>query len=141
MFEVVVAIFIMALIIIGVVILSTNSISNSSYSRNKTLAGRYAQEAIEWLRSQRDENISSFINNVTSNSSYCLDFLSWGNTGFCGDLEVIPNTVFKREVDLSTESSSPTMNIITATVVVSWSDTKGEHEARSVTDFTDIREK
>jgi len=143
MFEVVVAIFIMALIIVGVIILSTNSISNSSFSKNKTLAGRYAQEAIEWLRSQRDADMTIFTGRVSA-VPYCLTDISlanpWSNIGTCTSTEVIPETSFRREASLSTSQIS-LKNVIEATVVVYWSDSKGSHEVRSVTNFTDIREK
>lgn len=139
MFEVIIAIFVMAMVTIGVVILATNSISNSSFSRNKTLAGKYAQEAIEWLRGQRDEDITTFKTRILS-SPYCLDSLAWTNTGSCTSTEVIAGTIFERRVDLSSGLISG-KNIIEATVIVSWKDSKGYHEARSVTNFVDIREK
>ena len=143
LFEVIIAIFIMALVIVGIVILATNSIAYSSFSRNKTLAGRYAQEAIEWLRSQRDVDMAYFRTKVSS-SPYCLDTLTW-NTGACGNGEFVKDsaldtTIFKRSVDL-TETTISTKNVIEVTVVVSWDDPKGYHESRSVTSFTDIRQK
>ena len=139
MFEVVIAIFIMALIIVGVVILATNSIANSTFSKNKTLAGRYTQEAIEWLRGQRDAGMTLFKEKV-SPTPYCLDTLVWTNTGTCGDAEIVAGTTFKRQLNL-TESLISGKNVIEATVVVFWDDAKGNHEVRSVTNFTDIREK
>lgn len=139
MFEVVIALFIIAMIIVGVVSLSTTSLSNSIFSRNKTLAGRYSQEAIEWLRSQREENTALFLTN-TATSLYCLQTLSWTNVGACSSAEVILGTIFTREVvfDLSVVSSK---NIIEADVTTSWSDSRGYHEAKSITNFSDIRQK
>lgn len=142
MFEVVIAIFIMALVIVGVVILATNSISNASFSKNKTLAGRYTQEAIEWLRGQRDADIIVFKTKIAT-SPYCLNTLTW-NAGACGSSEFIIDsatgtTIFKRRVDLTT-SLINSKNIIEVTVIVSWDDSKGSHEVRSVTNFTDSRE-
>lgn len=143
MFEVVIAIFIMALVIVGVVILATNSIANSSFSKNKTLAGKYSQEAIEWLRGQRDSGMTQFRTKVAG-SPYCFDTLTW-NTGSCGSEEYVLDsslnkTVFKRNVTL-TETQPGGKNVIEATVVVSWDDSKGSHESRLVTNFTDIRER
>jgi Tfp pilus assembly protein PilV len=139
MFEVVIALFIISMIIVGVVSLSTNSLSNTIFSRNKTLAGRYSQEAVEWLRSQREENTSAFLLNVAT-STYCLDNLSWMNAGSCGSSEVIPGTIFTREVSFGSSSISG-KNIIEVDITTSWSDSKGYHEAKSVTNFSDIREK
>lgn len=137
MFEVVLALFIMAMIIIGVVFLSTNSISNSLFSRNKTLASRYSQEAVEWLRSEREKDVSLFI---TRSGTYCLDGLSWSKNRNCNATEIITSTILKRELILSKLIIS-NQNIINATVVTSWIDSKGAHSARSVTSFSDIREK
>lgn len=137
MFEVVLALFIITMIIVAVVILSTTSISNSLFSRNKTLANKYSQEAIEWLRSEKEKDISLFI---TRSGTYCLDSLSWLKNRNCNEAEVINSTVFKRELSIS-KSVVSGKNIIDATVVTSWTDSKGLHQARVVTNFSDIREK
>lgn len=138
LFEVVLALGIMTLITVGVVILTLYSIRNASFARNKNLAAKYAQEAIEWLRSERDNDISIFKSRVPT-VDYCLNSLSWSNTGQCGVSEYIPNTNFVRDLSFTVDLTDKT--IITATVVVYWTDSQGYHESRSSTDFTDIREK
>lgn len=139
MFEVVLALFIITMIIVAVVILSTNAISNSLFSRSKTQASRYSQEAVEWLRRERENNSKTF-GVVTNTGTYCLVALNFSNTGTCAANEIITNTIFKREVNFSTRLVS-SKTIITATVITSWQDSKGYHEVRSSTDFSDIREK
>jgi Tfp pilus assembly protein PilV len=138
MFEVVMALFIMALIIVGVVFLSTNSIANSAFSRNKTIAGRYSQEAVEWLRGQRDSDPTLFVTNATG--TWCLASLGFTSHAACGSGSVITGTVFKRQV-VFTEDGSTSDTIIKAEVTTSWTDSKGTHTAKSITEFTDIREK
>ena len=144
LYEVVIAFFMMSVIIVGVVILATNSITNSSFSKNKTLASRYAQEATEWLRGQRDAGMDEFIAKIippVETYTYCLDTLSWSNTGTCSNSEFITgSTIFKREVVLRKIIYSG-KNIIEVDISVIWDDSKGEHEVRSVTNFSDIREK
>lgn len=141
MFEVLVAIFIITLITVGVVVVSTTSVANATFSRNGTQAGRYAQEAIEWLRDEEAINTTLFKTRIAQ-SVYCLNNLAWGNTGICGSGEEVvgSNGVFKREVTLTT-SVINTKNIIQATVKVYWVDSKGTHEVSSATNFSDIREK
>lgn len=139
MFEVVIALFIISMIIVGVVSLSTNSLSNSIYSRNKSLSGRYSQEAIEWLRSEREKDFESFVTHANT-PTYCLDTLAWTNIGTCSSSEIIANTIFTREVAFSTYAVSG-KNLIEASVTTFWNDSRGYHEARSVTNFGDIREK
>lgn len=140
MFEVVIALFIITMIIVGVVSLTTNSLSNAVFSKNKTLAGKFSQEAIEWLRFQREEDISLFLTNVTNSNRYCLQTLAWTNAGICSSSELITNTVFRREVVFTTSTVSG-KKLIEADVVTYWTDSKGYHESKSVTNFTDIREK
>jgi len=139
MFEVVLALFIITMIIVAVVILSTNSISNSLFSRSQNQGSRYSQEAVEWLRSQREQNSSDFVV-FAATPTYCLDSLSFTNIGSCGSTEYITSTIFVRQLNFS-QSISFGKRIVTATVVTYWQDAKGYHEARSVTEFSDIREK
>lgn len=139
MFEVVIALFIISMIIIGIVSLSTISLSNSIFSRNKNLAGKYSQEAIEWLRSQREQDVSIFLTNIGT-PTYCLQTLSWVNTGTCSSVEVIAGTIFRREVSFVTNTLSG-KKITEANVITYWNDSKGYHEAKSVTNFNDIRQK
>ncbi len=145
MFEVVIAIFIISLITVGVIVVSTTSVANSSFSRNGTLAGRYAQEGIEWLRDEESINTTLFKTRIPQ-SVYCLNNLGWGNIGVCADGEEVTgsNGVFKREVVLTTSQigcPAACKNIIQADVKVYWTDAKGTHEVKSVTNFSDIRER
>lgn len=143
LFEVVLALFIITLIIVAVVILSTNSISNSLSSRNNTLASKYTQEAIEWLRKQKEVDFTTFKSYATNNSTYCLTAsLNWNIPRNCSPLENTENistTIFKREVSFisALDGGKP---LITANVVTFWDDSKGRHEARTVTYFTDTRD-
>lgn len=131
MFEVVIALFIIAMVIVGVVSLSTVSLANSLYSRNKTLAGKYSQEAIEWLRSQTKADFTTFKTNTVG--VRCLNTLA-----FTSPPCQLINNLFKRQVTFTT-TTNPT--IIKAEVTTSWDDSKGTHESTAVTEFTDIRER
>ena len=139
LFEVVLALFIITLIIVAVVILSTNSISNSLSSRNNTLASKYTQEAVEWLRKQKEIDFDAFIENINRSDTFCLVTTLWNREGGCGTGEVITDTIFKREVSFVLEDISG-KTLITANVVTFWDDSKGRHEARTVTYFTDTRD-
>jgi len=139
LFEVVLALGVMTLITVGIVILTTHTVRNSSFSRNKNLASKYALEAIEWIRSERDKNINSFVNNA-ANPLYCLDSLTWTNVGACSSNEFISESIFLRNLRLETALISGKSEI-SATVIVSWTDAQGYHESRSTTTFSDIRER
>ena len=139
LFEVVVALGVVTMIIVAIIILATNSIRNTTYSRNKTLSSRYAQEAVEWLRNEREKGNSAFLLNIAV-PIYCFDNLSWTNAGVCDADETIAGTILKREAYFSTSLLSG-KNIVEAVVVVSWDDSQGYHEVRNTTNFTDTREK
>lgn len=139
LFEVVLALFVITMIIVGVVVVSTNSISNSLFSRNKTLAARYAQEGIEWLRLEKERDFSA-LSVFANTQTYCLNNLSFTNLGACNGSEFITGTEFEREVSF-TKLSENSKTIIEATVKTYWIDSKGYHESKSSTTFTDIRQR
>ena len=149
LFEVVVAIGIAALIIVGVVSLATTSIRNSSFSRNKTLASRFSQEAIEWLRVEKDADWDIFKTNVEScdlAGSCCVEAIPSWETGSCDVAEVIPGTIFIREAsftcldsDGTTQVLCPAAEIIETSLTTSWIDGQGTHDAKASTQFTNWR--
>lgn len=138
LFEVVVALAIASLIIFALVSLTSNAIRNTVFSKNKTLASKYAQEANEWLRSQRDSDPEVFINNTLS-PVWCLDSLDFVNVGACSASETVGTSIFLREVSFVSTTQSG-KSIIEATITVRWEDAQGTHEVVSVTNFTDWRQ-
>ena len=142
LFEVVMALGVIAVITVGVVSLSVNAIRNAAFSKNKTLAGRYAQEATEWLRSQRDTDFKAFYDHATVFTTYCLPALGWSITRSCNssDSEKITGTPLFRLISFSTTTISGKV-VIQADIKVYWTDAQGYHEVRSATSFTDWRQR
>ncbi len=136
LFEVIIALAISAIVITALVSLVSNSIQNAAFSRNKTLAANYAQEATEWIRGQRDTDIDLFVLNAVG--TRCLNSLSWN--GPCAAGAVIPNTPFTRQTTFTTFNPGG-KTIIEVDVSVSWTDSKGSHETRSATNFSDWRQR
>ncbi len=145
LFELLLAIGISALIIVVLVSLASSAIQNAVFSRNETLASRYAEAATEWLRGQRDNNTAAFFNNASSPpASWCLKDSTLGNSSWndhsaCGTGDKISGTPFIRQVDFSVTGSGKT--IVTAGVSVSWTDSKGIHKVSSATKFSDWRQR
>ena len=132
LFEVILALAVVALILVTVVSLAAFSVRNSSYSKNKTIAERYVQQAIEWLRGERDANSTTFFNR---SGNYCINNLSFISGQCSGN---ISGTVFKRELAIS-KTTVNLKTVLKTEVIVSWSDGQGIHEARSITYFSDWR--
>lgn len=144
LFEIILALAITTLITVALVALTATSIRNTTFSKNKTLASRYSQEAMEWLRGERDTDFSVFKEIRAANPLYCLPSLSWSGAsgatiGACTSGREIANTLFRREISFSTTSIA-CGDLIEAGVKVYWTDSQGIHEVRSVTCFSDWRE-
>mgnify|MGYP001565329262 FL=1 len=139
LFEVVLALWVITAICVGIVSLTASSIRNASFSKNKTLAGRYAQEASEWLRSERDTDFIAFQTHALT-TTWCLSALDWTKVGVCGGSDNIPNTPLLRDVTFSSDLVSG-KTIIEANIRVYWTDAQGSHETRNVTYFTDWRQR
>ncbi len=138
LFEVVVAIGIVSAILVGVMSLATDSISNSTFSREQALAQTYTQEAIEWLRGQRDMDWDTFLGHASGGGTvWCLQTLSWDNSGACSLSETIPGTNFRRQVNLSTV----TMDEVRVVVSTYWEGTGGQHKAEVTTKLNNWKAK
>jgi len=140
LFEIILALAITTLIIVALVALTATSIRNTTFSKNKTLASRFSQEATEWLRGERDADFSAF-ETRTLTPLYCLPSLSWSaaSIGACTSGQEIANTLFRREISFSSSVVNG-KTLIQAGVRVYWNDAQGLHEVRSVTNFSDWRE-
>lgn len=152
LFEVVIALAVISLLLVGLINVTTISVRNSSFSRNNTLANRYAQEAVEWFRGERDFNWVTFLAHATASNAhantYCLDSLGWSDTGACVN-EPIPTTPFTRQALFACYTNNGTVfvpacnvgNIDTVeiTVTVSWSDGQGAHNVTLPVQLTDWR--
>lgn len=136
LFEVVLSLAVITLIIITLILLATNSIRNANFSRNKTLASRHAQGALEWMRGERDADFDAFAVRASTNQ-YCFPDLSWeaASIGSCGSTDFISGTPLKREVYFSIV----TADNIEVQIVVYWEDAQGIHEVRTITNLTDWR--
>ncbi|MCX7928283.1 MAG: type II secretion system GspH family protein [Patescibacteria group bacterium] len=136
LFEVIVALALIGIVLTGIVALSVASIRNASFAKNNAQANRYAQEAIEWIRRQRDANWDQFLNNFAPTNgmfNYCLSNLEIPlTTGSC--TVFISGTIFTRE--LRVQRSGSTVDL---TVTVSWTDSQGRRQVVNQTRLTNWR--
>lgn len=131
--ELLVALGIASLVIIAIVAAVITSVANVTFSRKQGEATRLAREVMEWLRQERDQDWNAFF--VRSGQTWCLTTISWSKNRACGEADKITETDLSREVRLVTISET----VVEATVVVFWFDSKGRHEARLSSRFTDWR--
>lgn len=133
-FELIVALGVGVLILTSLVKIVTISVRNATYSKEQAQATRYAQEGVEWIRTERDKDWQGLLNKSQTGSSkeWCIGNLSWPAVApGCSSNEMIANTSFSRKVELLTRSS----DIIEVDVTVSWNN-GGEHSSNISTRLT-----
>ena len=132
--EVVFAVGIVAIIILGIVSLANRSLGNSNSSRDRSLASRHVQEMTECLREARDTDWNTF---AASAANDCV-IATAGVSGEQFRNETITLACF--DVDLNPRSCiSPTAVVAEASVSIEWEDATGVHEVSSITRYTDWR--
>lgn len=134
--ELIIALVLISIALTAVVGLVIKGVSNNTYNRNKSLATGYAEQSLEWLRSERDLNWKQFYARSLT-TTWCIPTLSWSgssHSGSCSQTEVISQTPFIRELTL-VRTTTPTISV-TATVSVKWTDSAGLHSSESTTNFT-----
>lgn len=118
--EVVVSIFVISLILIALMSAVNFSLTNTQYAKNKAIATKYAQEAVEWLRSERDSSWNTFYNRSSiAGRTYCVKSVpSWPMTeGVCNSGDYINNTYFLRQIVLTRSGADKVL----INVNISWS--------------------
>jgi len=155
LFEILLAFSVIALVVVAIVGLSTISLRNSTFSKNKTQASLYAQSTNEWLRSQKDKSWTAFIAKTgaptDTSLTWCLPTLptdgvapdfSWGGSSSTGcneelESDFIPGTRFTRQIDMvHTYAAATADEIVESTVSIKWTDAQGIHMSRLISVFS-----
>lgn len=132
LFELVVAIAVAVLVVTGIVAVVTVSVRNANFARDQAQATRYGQEAMEWLRQERNKDWATFRGRAAS-PKWCLKNLSWDTPVPCSSSDFISGTYFLRWAELAVSDDS-----VSALVRVSWTDSQGTHQSRVDTVFNNI---
>lgn len=116
--EVVAAIAVISVGILAIVKVTTKSVSNTTFARNRAIATKYAQESLEKVREYRDKN------------SWVIFTANCGSAAALGLPEVL--SPFTRTT-YSCTGSGDSRDIL---VIVSWTDASGSHQSRMNTSLT-----
>jgi len=111
--EVVAALALVVLVVLGLVKVSVSSINNSAFARDQRAATKYAQEGIENARKLKEESEATF----------------WTKSG----VETETLGKFTRTVTYTEIEDNQKMQV---DVKVSWQDSKGEHQSSLQTNLT-----
>jgi len=118
--EIVIATTLISVAIISALSLTNQSQKQNTYAKGLAEATKYATQASDWIRSQRDELGYATLYSIAG-GIYCLNSLPSDytliETGACNDNSFISNTIFQREVTLTKNLDS-----INALIIVTWMD-------------------
>lgn len=133
--EVLVVVTILSFVLIAMLNAAMVAIIQTKFARSQTLANRYSQQAIDWIRSTRDNQSKwdDFVqtvfgtdwNNVNNKDStvYCLTNLSLTIARACGNTDFVVNTKFIRQADFMAIKGEPgDSGQIQVTVITKWRD-------------------
>lgn len=130
--EVLVFVAILSMFFVFAAAVSVASLRYVQINQHKIIATRYAQDLLEWVRSEREDNWDTF--SSKSNNMYCVntkiqssDSLVNMSPGVCssfngltsGGIGIAP-AIYMRQLSLSSLGSPPYQ--VDASVVVSWND-------------------
>jgi len=140
LFEIIIAIAVIAVALTAILGLGTQALGNSSTSQKRTQATRATAQAMEWIRAERDTSWDEFVEQYASTSGevWCLDSvqLGWNNKGPCGPGEILDDT-FRREATLTVRSGDD--RVVEVEVVTLWEDRGETLRVRTDTALTDWR--
>ncbi len=116
--EVVLALAIVTVVMVALVQLSTRSIKNSDFSRSQTEATSYANEAMEWIRTDRNTK----------------GWGAWWNDHPCGPTCGDMGNGYTRDATFTPSDGSP--QTMTISVTVTWDQGGVSHAAKQDAIFT-----
>ncbi len=112
--EVLVFTTVLGLFFVAAMTVTTFNLKNMKIQEYKILATRYAEEGVEWLKQEKEDDWQIFIAHSAGN--YCLNSLGW-NSACAPPNDYILNAFFKRELKII---KPPTVDQVEGTVTVYW---------------------
>lgn len=124
--EVLVFVTILSLFFVAAMTVTVFALRSMKTQQYKILATHLAEEAMEWVNSEKESDWTKFISYDTSGgtgTTYCLENLNWTSKFSCTGYTLGTPTVFKRELVIK-NSGTPTSQVDTS-INVSWLDSGG----------------
>lgn len=122
--EVLIFVSILSLFFVVVAATTMSSLRTTKINERKILASRYAQEAVAWLKGQKETNWSSFVvYSAPTGTTYCFNttpIAAWPSSGSCAAFGGLDPALYKREVTLTSIDCSGTICQVNVAVAVQW---------------------
>lgn len=121
--EVVVALAVAIVVILALVRVTVTSIRNADFARNRTLATKYAQEALEKVRLHRDENSWQDFINDCNNKTIPLE-----SPPLPDPFALSPPDCYRPEI-IPQQPCVAADNSCEVKITISWRDAQGIHKS------------
>lgn len=104
-------------------------------NEHKIIGTRYAEEAVEWLRSEKETDWNVFTSRIpTSDTEFCMNTLGWSGGSEC-DYEL--DNLYKRTVTLkSLQTDDGYKYEVTVNVLIEWDEVGKTYEIPVNTNFS-----
>lgn len=92
---------------------------NMKVTEHKLIGTRYAEEAVEWLRSEKETDWNTFVTHapLSTGTEYCINTLTWSSATCTYTMD----NLFKRTVSVSSQQSADGFKYqVNAEVLVEW---------------------
>lgn len=135
--EVLVFISIFSLFFIAASSISLIILSNLKTQEHKILAAKYAQDLLEWLKSEKEADWLNFISKSSlTGKEYCFastNIVNWPNEGSCLNFDGLNPPIYKRNLKLTKNNEETS---VTVEITISWFENNKLYEIPTKTIFS-----
>ncbi len=132
--EVLIFISLISLLFVTVSYIISGTLRDATINRHRILASYYANDAKEWLSSERETDWQIFRSYTSTNGThYCFDTsvnINWPQSGVCSAYDT---KGYKRDVFLTL---NPNQTQVTVNIIVSWQDGQNTYKVTDDTIFS-----
>lgn len=126
--EVLVFVTILSLFFVTALTVTTFNLRNLKIQEHKILATRYAEEGMEWVKQEKEDDWQNFtIHDDSTGTTYCINVLNWNTSNSstlydCNSYTLgNPVGIFNRSMVI-TNSAGPPVDQVSVVMTVSWMD-------------------
>lgn len=134
--EVIIFVSILSLFLISAASIITISLQQNTLQIEKLKARHYADQLLEWIKSEKDIDWQTFITRA-GNYTYCFEneSLAWGTDVLSGDDCTLLNSLYKRYAKFSTTGSGGSAQV-DVVVHVDWTASGNNYDTSLHTIFS-----